>query len=584
MQFDYESTRLRMINSLRAKVSWAEILDFSSNAKIIEVFAKEIAELANFDIYLTRENQWSLAKNISSLLSSSEMLAYTAHRKIGSVGSLVLSPSSTFNGTYGTTIMLPKYSIFSSSEDSTIKFCNTENSSIPAGTATVSLNVVQGTPKSSTYMALGSNYEEVLIYSSSIEASHYELYVNGVLWTEVNNLLDSGATDTEYEIKNLYNFEGVRIRFGNDIFGKKLTAGDTVVFYYIDTLGNLGNVSRINTITTVESTIYDTTPTPVTIYCKNTGTMDGGDAIESLESIRLNAPKIFQTGNRAVTKDDYITILENSELVYKVNVWGEYEYLIDNNLTPGDSTSFVPLEENKVHIAGLKNTGAILDETDKENIIAYLNDYKSPTDIISFEDPEVVYLHFISTAYVRDRSYSLTTVKMNIDAILASTYSFQNFDFGTNIYETDYKTLVDGVEGVDHNNTSLRVYNEISFDQANSASFILSLFPIAPTSGQTVSVKVFLKSPSTEYFQIGQDDGSGNIDGLTVGGETYDLTDSVINYTTGVGFIQITSPAISYLTYTLKVEYSITSNDFILTARSQLFRFGEAEVSTLYMQ
>jgi len=584
MQFDYEAVRLRMINSLRSKVSWAEILDFSSNAKIIEVFAKEVSELGNFDIYLTRENQWSLAKNISSLLSSSDILSYRVHRKVGSVGELTLSPSSSFTGTHPNTIMIPKYTIFSSSEDAATKFCTTVNTSIPASTASVEVDVVQGTPKSYTYTALGNNYEEVPIYSQSIEDLNYEVYVNGVLWTEVDNLLEAAATATSYEIKNLYNFAGVQLRFGNDIFGKKLASGDTVVFYYIDTLGALGNISRANIVTTVESTIYDTVPAPVTIYCKNLGTMDGGDGIESKDSIRLNAPKIFQSGNRAVTKDDYATILENSNLVYKVNVWGEYEYLIDNNLTPGDPTSFVPLQENKVNIAGLKNTGEPLDETDKANIIAYLDSYKSPTDIIAFYDPEVVYLHFICTAYVRERSYSLTTVKMNILLTLADTYSFQNFNFGTNIYETDYKTLVDGVDGVDHNYTLLKAYNLIPFDQANSASFTLSLYPVTPSIGSNISIKVYLKGPTTDYFQIGQDDGSGNIDGLTVGGVPYDLTGSVINYTTGIGFIQITSPVVNYLTYTLKVEYAIDDTDFVLKTRSQIFRYGEAEVSTLYMQ
>jgi hypothetical protein len=591
MQFDYDSILQRILASLQSKVSWANILEFSSNKKILEVFAKEASELINYDNYLTRENQWALSKNISSLLSSSDILGYKVHRKLGSKGTLTVSPSSAFNQGHGLTIMVPKFSMFSSADDSTVKFCTTANDSIPINVISKDINVIQGTPKSFTQTALGTNYEEIVVYNSNIEDTFYEVYVNGTLWAEVDNLLNALPTDQEYEIKNLYNFAGVRLKFGNNVFGKKLVNGDTVVFNYIDTLGSTGNVARIGAVSVVESTIYDSTPTQVSLYCKNAGSLDGGSGIQDIEDVRLKAPKIFQAGGRAVTKDDYKTILENSGFVYKTAVWGEYEYLIDHNLVPGDAYAFVPLQENKVHIAGLKNTGEPLDVTDQANIISYLGAYKPPTDIIEFNNPEIVYLHFISSVYVKERSYSLTAVKTSVLNTLSSAYSFQAFDFGTNIYETDYKTLIDNVTGVDHNYTVLRVYNIVSFDQATSASFLLSLNPIDPTSGQNVSVAVYLKNlnnPLAGYTMIGQDDGNGNIVGITTNGVTYTLTGSAINYANGVGSVKIVSPASGYgdgyLNYQLKIEYRVANVDFVLTSRAQIFRFGEAEVTCYYLQ
>lgn len=591
MNFDYNSSVNRMIASLQSKVSWASILDFSSNRKIIEAVAKEVSEIVNYDNYLSRENQWVLAKNSSSLLTTSDILGYRVHRKVGSKGYIQIAPSPSFNQPYAKTIMINKYTLFSDSTDPTIKFCTVANDSIPLGSSYKEIFAVQGIPKTFSITARGYAYEEIKILNANIEDSYYEVYVNGVKWNEVSNLLEAGATDQNYEIKNLIDFTGVVLKFGNNIFGKKLSSGDSIVFNYIETMGAKGNISRIGAISNIESTIYDDTALPVVCYCKNVSSFDGGSDIQDKEEIRYYAPRLFQTGDRAITKDDYKVILSRSGIIYKSNVWGEYEYLIDRSLVPGDAFAFVPLQENKIHIAGLKNTGEPLNESDKAFVIDYVNRYKSPTDIIEFNDPEIAYIRFISNVYVKDRSFSLTTVKTNVINELSSFYSFQKFDFGTNIYETDYKTLIDNVPGVDHNYTQLRVFNRFRFNQTSSASTILSLFPIQPTVGQNYSVQVYLRDVNNdlaEFIHIGNDDGSGTIVGITSNGVTYDLSGSTINYSNGDIYINIVSPLSGrgngYLDYEIKAEYTITDSDFLLKKRSQIFRFGSADVNCLYMQ
>ncbi|KKM77099.1 hypothetical protein LCGC14_1373470 [marine sediment metagenome] len=563
MDFDVTSIKNRIIGYLQSTVSWATILLFGTNTRLIDAVTEEVHNLAKYDEYLTRETKWTLAQNKTSLIVQSDILRYKPHRKIGAIGTIKVSSSSTFDSIYALNIPVPKYTVFSNDDD--IKVSTTIGENLLASESYRELAVVQGTPKTATFIANGDNYETFTISNDSFASAYYEIYVNDVLWTEVNDLRSSSSIDTDYEFNNLLDFTGIKIKMGNDIFGKKLANGDVILIKYIETLGIEGNVLSTGIITTVESTITDIDDEKVELYCTNTVRIDGGLGVEALEDIRTDAPTIFQAGNRASAKEDYKIIAKQHEYVYKITCWGVYEYNLDNNL---DLWTFLDNEENVVNLSAITSGGLNLTDAQKSVVITYLNNFKSPTDIVQFTDVEFIYMIFNVQTFVLDRSNPLSTVKAAILANLLTEYDYTTMDFEINVYETNWKSFIEDIIGVDHHTSYIEIYGLYTFESAYQSSFALSLFPVTEST-----IKIYISTDEETYTLIGTDDGLGEFTEES----GYDLVGSTINYETGAILLIVGSGLDeTYTDYTIKVIYRIDDDDLEFNKRYQYFRIANS--------
>ena len=143
-------------------------------------------------------------------------------------------------------------------------------------------------------------------------------------WEESVSLFLESPTATSYEKK--FNENGnYDFRFGNNSNGRQLNANDTVLIFYI-TSNNEIAVASPNSITNATFNFYSS-PSFNTIanYIYDEGTNLIGTAnknnilisnqyqstpvkkAETVDQIRNNAPKIFSTQNRLVSKTDYET-------------------------------------------------------------------------------------------------------------------------------------------------------------------------------------------------------------------------------------------------------------------------------------
>ena len=575
VSFSSDAIVQRMINRLRSKISWNNILNTSTARQLIEPFAEELAYLANYDAFLTRENKWNLARNKTSLLAFTGIHRYAAHRQIGSEGILTLSADETFNLEPSTNIAIPKYTQFSTEDD--VKFVSKETYVITTADKYIEIEAIQGIPRTYTYIASGDDFEEFDIDSEVIENSFYELSVNNTTWLKVENIFEAGATDQSYELTNKIDFSGIYIKFGNNINGKKIENGDTIIFKYVETLGFDGNISTSNTVDTVDSTIFDINGNVVDLYVKNDDAMVGGQDFEELEDIRTNAPAFFQTGDRASSKNDYIQIILNEfSYILKVLVWGTYENNIDGGLNPWET---VALEDNNVFVTTIRTDGSeSLSTAQKLEISERLNDFKAPTDIVVFSDGNIINIVFTITAYISDRSYTLTEVKNNINTELKALYDLENREFFQHIRFSDYISAIDSVTGVDYHSTSVQFYTDEFFNATFNVDLNIEMVAITPGS-----ISIYVKDivNDTPEFLMGTDDSLGSIDG-EVG---YDLSGSTIDYTTGLGGIALDNdpPVLlePYTNYRVRVYYQTTSSDLVLKERNQIFSYAETVSSAL---
>lgn len=136
-------------------------------------------------------------------------------------------------------------------------------------------------------------------------------------------ILAQDATDvnenaTVYYIEENKNGK-YQIYFGDNVIGKALVEGNIVIVTYLITSGsNANNLREFKPL----DTILNSANIAVTLVSASSS----GAAEEDIEKIRFTAPKAFIAQNRAVTKNDYIALI-NREYPYfeAVNVWGGEE-------------------------------------------------------------------------------------------------------------------------------------------------------------------------------------------------------------------------------------------------------------------
>ena len=119
-----------------------------------------------------------------------------------------------------------------------------------------------------------------------------------------------------YFIQESFNGQ-YEIYFGNGILGRNLVDGNIVTVNYLSTDG--GNANKAKTFMLLDElasyrTFRVTTVTPAFL----------GNIKESMESIKYLAPRMYSSQGRAVTPNDYVTLLKknnNKFPIDAVNVW-----------------------------------------------------------------------------------------------------------------------------------------------------------------------------------------------------------------------------------------------------------------------
>lgn len=595
MKFDYDSVLARLKARVLSRLDGENLLLFSTNSAFLEAAAEEFADADMYDEFLTREAVWETAQGYNSIMKQVSFYDYKPHRKVGSTGYIRVSTSKTFDGSWGTNITIPKFTQMSGGG---LTFLSKESTYLAANANYVDIPVIQGEKTEKTIEITSTTYPElryasIAIKDPDIENSLYSVKVNGVLWTEVDSIrLATSNEDLYYTLQTLSDFSGVEITFGNGVFGKKLEYGDIVTFDYLQTKGEDGNVLSGGIITSVDTALKDESGSDVELFCTNLDALVGGSDYESVESIRSTAPLSFQTGNRAISSSDYATLIKQTNLVDKVQVWGEKEINEDAGNKPG---TYVEASENLIYITGITidpetGIGLPLSESSKSLIREALNDKKGTTDILQFVDTQVVYVTFESEVYISNTKYSSEQVIGNVHSALASEYSLSEAAYKKNLYFSDYYKTIDAAEGVDHHRTTLSFSEFFKFSSAYLVSMNINLANIMPGT-----VKLYVRDTAAdgEWSQLGHDNGSGILVGDQIDPDdpsqgSYDLNSATISYSDGtIGDIIITYGLDQpFSNYEIRVDFALQDSeegDLNLKYRQQLFAYYKDKIITHIM-
>ena len=357
------------------------------------------------------------------------------------------------------------------------------------------------------------------------------------------------------------------IYFGDDVIGKAPIDSNIVIANYRVCNGTVGN--DINSFTS-PSTLggFNTFTTTV-----NASTAGGSDN-ESIESIKFNAPKNYETQNRAVLSEDYkrIILRDNGDF-QSVSVWGGEEN--------------TPAIFGKVFISIKPVNGFTISSQRKTDIRTQLKKY----NVLSI-DPEFVdasFLYIKPTVTVRYNSKATTLSAIAVQTkVTSAIINFENTKLGT--FDSNrfrYSQFVQSVDDADQsivsNLTLITIEKRFVPSLTTSTTFNVGFDnPLHnPHAGHkfTISSSAFTFQNQTSYFD---DDGNGNIRiyYLLNSSRVYlSQTAGTVNYTTGLVIISAFLPT-AFVGSSVSIFANPKNND-VDSVRSQILLIAGATVSVV---
>ena len=199
------------------------------------------------------------------------------------------------------------------------------------------------------------------------------------VYNKVENITNILSTDRVYFLSETED-KRYELVFGDGVIGRQLVDGEVITLEYLVCAGkdanDVNNFTVIGRGTDSNDILYNSTDFSWTLGEKSRF----GDDSESIESIKFNAPRFYSAQYRAVTAQDYETIVKR---IY-TNVKTVVAY--------GGDQIFPPVY-GKVFIAIKTQTGSNLNDTTKKSLSQQLRAYAMASIEPVIVDADSIYVY-----------------------------------------------------------------------------------------------------------------------------------------------------------------------------------------------
>ena len=432
VNLDFDTLKSSFITYLQGQSTFKDYnFEGSGMSVLLDVLSYNTQYNAYYLNMVANEMFLDSATQRSSVVSQAKVLNYTPKSAI--------APTATVNVIVNnvgvSSLTLPAYLNFGSAAINGVNytFVNPDSYTVNVVGNTATFNNVeikQGVP--ATY--------NFTVDSSTNPTYTFEIPDASIDTTTIKVLVQQSSSNSSYDIfkpaTNYLTLDGsskvyflqeslngnYQIYFGDGILGQQLNDGNIVNVNYLSTEGTSG--AGANSFVLM-NTVSGYAPSAVNSVTPAT---QGGDK-ESIDSIKFQAPKAYAAQGRAVSKNDYITAIQQNSLGISfdaVNVWGGEE-----NNPPVYGQVFVSLKP-----AGAYN----LTETQKQRIISeVINPISVLTVTPTIVDPDYTYLKLTLNVYYDPSKTSLTSsqIQTGIQSAVRSFASttLNTFNSTFNAYE-----------------------------------------------------------------------------------------------------------------------------------------------------
>ena len=178
------------------------------------------------------------------------------------------------------------------------------------------IEIYQGTFLTKQFVVDGSLDQRFILNNSFIDTSTISVYVKGindsgigVEYSLVDNILEVNSSSRIYLLQEVQD-EKYELLFGDDLIGQKLENNAVITVNYIVTDGKDGNgASSFSFSGSIRNASNATIDIGSVSVITNQSSQNGSD-IESIDSVKYFAPRIYSSQYRAVTSRDYEAIIK----------------------------------------------------------------------------------------------------------------------------------------------------------------------------------------------------------------------------------------------------------------------------------
>jgi len=473
-ELDFSSIKSNFITYLQSQDTFKDY-NFAGSAlsTLLDVLAYNTQYNAYYLNMVANEMFLDSAIQRASVVSHAKLMNYTPKSAIAPQAEINL----TLNGVANTSFTLPKFTNFMSQAVNGINYnfvtvtSNTVN--VTANTATFNnLIIKQGVPTTYSFTVnstanpkyvfqlpdtnIDTTTISVVVQQSSSNSSY-------TIFNSASNYLTLNENSNVYFLQEALN-GNYELYFGDGVLGKQLTDGNIVQVSYISTDGSSSAGANNFTLMDSLSGFSNYTIVPVLPATQ-------GGPKEPLDSIKFQAPKSFSAQGRAVSKNDYITALQQNTLGISfdaVNVWGGEE----NN----------PPVYGQVFIAIKPSGGYFLTNTQKQRLVSeVINPISVLTVTPTIVDPDYTYLQINANVYYDPTQTTLTSAQISSGV----SNAIQNY----------------GLTNLNTFNSTFNSYAVLTAIQNYDPSIISSEFALKlqkkffPILGNSSNIKLYYNTP-----------------------------------------------------------------------------------------
>jgi hypothetical protein len=434
--------------------------DYNYDGSALSVLLDTLAYNTQYNAYYL--NQVANEMFLDTAIQRASVVSHA--KELGYIPKSARAPTATINLVVNqvtdSSLTLPKFTSFLSESIDGVNynFVTTDSTTVNVTNKTASfsnVSISQGLPVTYNYTvdSIQNSKYTFVIPDTNVDTNTLQVNVResssnnqyAIYSLATNYLTLTGSSEVYFLQENVNGY--YEIYFGNNVLGKKLSDGNIVTLSYITTNGS--SAASANSFVLMD---------PISGYSNTTvysvlSASQGGNK-ESIESVRFQAPKNYAAQSRAVTKEDYITAIQQNNLGYSfdaVNVWGGQD-----NDPPIYGQVF----------AAIKPAGAYsLTLTQKQKIVEdVIKPISMLTVVPTLVDPDYTYIQITANVLYDPKKTSLTSsqIKENVKNAIYNLAQTSLNTFNSTFVATDFTNAINNSEqSIITNEISIQIQKKI---------------------------------------------------------------------------------------------------------------------------
>jgi len=359
----------------------------------------------------------------------------------------------------------------------------------------------QGVPYTDQFKSEGTTSQKFKLSTVDVDPTTIEVFIGSSpksesIWVQVTSFLYSTREDTVFVSETDY-LGVTRVIFGDGKYGKIPDINEEVTIKYLQSAGIAGNVNA-GAISLVLSKIDHNGQEidPELLSVTNEDPSEGGGDKQSLEQVKSNAPGSLSALYRAMTKYDYIALIQRLGGIQHVNAWGEQEE-VPNNDNWEEYMNWV-----NVVLAPVGTGGRLPDSTLEKDVREYLLSVQPITVRLRFIPPEYRTFNISVTIGVFS-NYSIESIRLQAQKEINDYLAYENVRFGLDLRTSSVYSIVMNIPGVSHASVDDFVEVKLGISEEDAIvgqEAILNKWEIPLLGSVTLTMEQAVEKPTPDLY------------------------------------------------------------------------------------